>query len=79
MRQRKCQLGKILKAFVEPGEDGEYQLVTIQEIFENESEIKLPDGTLALKFANEKVLKYGDCYADPHTNQKLQKIARGRY
>jgi len=38
-------LGKVIEAKVEPLEDGEYQLVIVQEIFDNYETIILADGT----------------------------------
>ncbi len=41
--------GKWLDAWVEPTEDGEYQLAVVGEIFENEERITLADGTDVIK------------------------------
>jgi len=40
-------LGKVMDAYVEPTEDGEFQLVAVSEVFEESKEIVLPDGSLA--------------------------------
>src|SRR5690242_1870816 len=42
-------IGKYLQAWVEPMEDGEYRLLMVQEIFEKDEPITLPDGLQGLK------------------------------
>jgi len=42
-------IGKILHAWIEPTEDGEYQLLTQQEIFEKEERVILPNGLQGLQ------------------------------
>jgi hypothetical protein len=46
-------IGKVIDGWVEEREDGEYQLVVIQEVFRNVQEITLPDGTTALLESSE--------------------------
>jgi hypothetical protein len=46
-------IGKILEAWVEPRDDGEYQLVEVQEIFEQTLWTTLPDGTKLFKQESE--------------------------
>lgn len=46
-------LGKVLEAWVEPTDDGEYRLVQSSEIFEQFEEAVLPDGTVLLKQEGE--------------------------
>ncbi|ASF29962.1 MULTISPECIES: hypothetical protein [Bacillus amyloliquefaciens group] len=46
-------IGKVIDGWVEKREDNEYQLVVIQEVFSNASEITLPDGTTALLESSE--------------------------
>ena len=40
-------IGKVIDGWVEKREDGEYQLVIIQEVFSSFSEVTLPDGSTA--------------------------------
>jgi hypothetical protein len=40
-------IGKVIDGWVEKREDGEYQLVVIQEVFSGFSEVTLPDGSTA--------------------------------
>jgi hypothetical protein len=42
-------LGKVLRATLEPTEDGEYQVVGVTEIFEDPAPIRLWDGTVLLE------------------------------
>lgn len=46
-------LGKVVDGWVEKREDGEFQLVTASEVFENTSKIKLPDNSIAYSEASE--------------------------
>lgn len=46
-------IGKIIKAWIEPTEDGEYRLLVVQETFEKEEPITLPDGSQGLKRQSE--------------------------
>lgn len=42
-------IGKVIEAGIEQLEDGEYQLVATNEVFENLKEIKMPDGVTLLE------------------------------
>ncbi|MCJ0931825.1 hypothetical protein MST22_11735 [Virgibacillus halodenitrificans] len=46
-------IGKVIDGWVEKREDGEFQFITISEIFEKKTEIRLPDNSLAYIEASE--------------------------
>lgn len=46
-------IGKLLQAWVKPTEDGEYKLLILQETFEKEEPITLPDGSRGIKKQSE--------------------------
>jgi hypothetical protein len=46
-------IGKVVDGWVEKRDDGEFQFITISEVFENKTEIRLPDDSIAYLEASE--------------------------